>query len=321
MAGSKQPQSTRNTIPPLWRSKRFLASVATAVAVAAGIFILVESIIHTEFFGSELVLPLFISVVALVLIIVFLPRFIYKLHTGVTSFLADLTKGVIDDFLKERAERVEHAKQKKREEVKRKLHTERKIVLDTSSIIDGRFLKVVELGFLRAAFIVPQCVLDELQAIADSKNDLRRMRGRRGLDVLKKLKKIKGVKVETPDYRGKYDDLEVDKRLVKICKEVKADLLTVDFNLNRVSGISGVGVLNVNALVNSIKAPVIPGDLLEIKLVQEGKEKGQAVGYLEDGTMVVVENGHALLNKKVTVNVTRIFQTSAGQMIFASPQE
>jgi len=295
-------------VTPLWRSKRFIASFMVGFVLAALVFILLRG----EGERDLAYLSFFVTFFA---VIVFLPRFVVRLHHWLLNFFSSITHRVIEDFLRERAKRAAKLRKKSRGKKKQSV---RKIVLDTSAIIDGRFLKVVALGFLKADFIVPQCVLDELQDISDSKDTLRRLRGRRGLDILKRLKKIKGVKVKTADYKKEYGDLEVDRRLVKISKAIKADLMTVDFNLNKVSGVSGVKVLNINELVNGVKASVIPGEILSIKLVQEGKEEGQAVGYLEDGTMVVVENASKHIGKSKKVTVSRLLQTPAGQMIFAS---
>ncbi|MFH1896600.1 MAG: TRAM domain-containing protein [bacterium] len=302
-------------VVPLWRSKRFLASLAVALVLGVAVFWLFYLHVEIKILGTKVFLPLLLSFTLFSLLIVFLPRFIVQIGDLVQGLFSNLVKKVIEEFLKERARR------RKKESALGKARNipYKKVVLDTSAIIDGRFLEVVRLGFMEAEFIVPQCVLNELRGIADSKDDLRRIRGRRGLDVLKKLKKVRGIKVKTPDYKDKYGKLEVDKQLTKICKRLKAELMTVDFNLNKVSDISGTKVLNINELVNAIKAPVIPGEVLSIRLVQEGKSVGQAVGYLEDGTMVVVEGGSKFLGKKITVTVSRLLQTPAGQMIFATP--
>ena len=191
------------------------------------------------------------------------------------------------------------------------------ILVDTSVIIDGRILEIVRTGFLFGRFLIPRFVLTELQNIADSPDELRRSRGRRGLDILSELRKEKGITVQVID-----DDfpteLDVDAKIVKVAKKRRSQLMTVDYNLNRVAQIQNLIVLNVNELNNALRPVVLPGEELSIKLVQEGKDRNQGVGYLEDGTMVVVENGYRFIGKEITVTVTRVFQTIAGKMIFAT---
>lgn len=194
------------------------------------------------------------------------------------------------------------------------------IIIDTSSIIDGRVLEIVRLGFINDQLIIPKFVLAELQGIADSANDLRRSRGRRGLEILSELKKERGVAVKILDSDFP-SEIDVDAKIIKLAKKLKAKLMTVDYNLNRVAQIQNIVVLNVNELNNALRPVVLPGETLQIKLVQGGKDRDQGVGYLDDGTMVVVEGGQRLIGKEVEVSVTRIFQTIAGKMIFAVPSE
>jgi uncharacterized protein YacL len=194
------------------------------------------------------------------------------------------------------------------------------IIVDTSSIIDGRVLEIVRLGFINDQLIIPKFVLAELQGIADSANDLRRSRGRRGLEILSELKKERGVAVKILDSDFP-SEIDVDAKIIKLAKKLKAKLMTVDYNLNRVAQIQNIVVLNVNELNNALRPVVLPGETLQIKLVQGGKDRDQGVGYLDDGTMVVVEGGQRLIGKEVEVSVTRIFQTIAGKMIFAVPSE
>lgn len=194
------------------------------------------------------------------------------------------------------------------------------IVVDTSVIIDGRIGDIAKTGFITEKLIVPRFVLQELQLVADSEEPLKRSRGRRGLDILNNLTKETGV--ETEIVEENYSKIkEVDHKLVKLAKDRGSDILTVDYNLNKVASIEGVKVLNINELANSIKAVVLPGESLKIKIIQQGKEKDQGVGYLEDGTMIVVEGGGGLIGKEVDCEVARIFQTAAGRMVFVSPKE
>lgn len=197
---------------------------------------------------------------------------------------------------------------------------ENKIIIDTSSLIDGRILEVAKTGFLSGKLYIPDFVLEELQKVADSTDPLRRNKGRRGLKILKELQDIPYFEVKIT--KIEYENIaETDKKLITLAKEKQAKLLTVDYNLNEVAKIQGVAVLNINSLSNALKPAFLPGETLEVKVVQKGKERGQGVGYLEDGTMIVVENGEKFLGRKVVANVHRIFQTDAGRMIFCRPKD
>lgn len=191
-----------------------------------------------------------------------------------------------------------------------------KIIIDTSAIIDGRFFDVVKTGFLSGRFLLFRFVLHELQNIADSSENLRREKGKRGLEVLNKLKKEKGVKLEISNEDVK-DLEEVDAKLVKMARQKNAIILTTDYNLNKVAKIQGVRVLNINELQEAIKPIIIPGEKMKLKIVQIGKDKTQGVGYLTDGTMIVVEKGGKMIGKELSVIITRILQTPAGKMYFA----
>jgi uncharacterized protein YacL len=188
-------------------------------------------------------------------------------------------------------------------------------VLDTSVIIDGRVADICRLGFLEGTLVIPRFVLNELQNIADSPEPLRRTRGRRGLDILNEIQKqvsidVRISEVDFPEIR------EVDSKLVKLAKDMSGKIVTNDFNLNKIAQFQGIEVLNINDLANALKPIVLPDEDFVIKIIKEGKEPGQGVGYLDDGTMVVVENGARLIGKEVKVTVTSVLQTSAGQMIF-----
>ncbi|MCL4458672.1 MAG: PIN domain nuclease [Chloroflexi bacterium] len=190
------------------------------------------------------------------------------------------------------------------------------VLIDTSAIIDGRIADISQTGFIGGTLMVPRFVLNELQHIADSPDALRRNRGRRGLDMLNRLQKesLVPIKIIDSEVDGSGD---VDNRLVKLAKQFRCPIITNDYNLNRVAGLQGVRVLNINELANAVKSVVLPGEEMTIQLIQEGKEIGQGVGYLDDGTMVVVEDGRKHLNTEVEVVVTRVLQTVAGRMIFA----
>lgn len=188
-------------------------------------------------------------------------------------------------------------------------------VLDTSTIIDGRIADLLDTGFMEGVVIIPRFVLNEIQTIADSNNPLKRNRGRRGLEMLNKIQKAQGVTVDINEVD--YDDIAaVDEKLIRFSKEHHANLVTNDYNLNQVAELHGVEVLNVNDLSNALKPVVLPGELMAVQVVKTGKEKGQGVGYLEDGTMIVVEGGRDRIGEELNVLVTSVLQTTAGRMIF-----
>src|SRR5437870_56036 len=188
-------------------------------------------------------------------------------------------------------------------------------ILDTSVIIDGRIADVCETGFVDGALVIPQFVLKELQLVADSSDSMKRNRGRRGLDILQKIQKMSGVEVmisdvDFPDVR------EVDLKLIELARALPGKIVTNDFNLNKVAQLRGVAVLNINELANSLKPVVLPGELMKVFVLKEGKEYNQGVAYLDDGTMVVVDNARRMIGKNIDVSVTSVLQTTAGKMIF-----
>lgn len=189
------------------------------------------------------------------------------------------------------------------------------VLLDTSVIIDGRLFEVIKAGFLPAVVVLPSFILDELQKLADSDDDQKRQRGRRGLELLEAIKKNREIKMTF--FREKVAGKDVDEKLTNLARRLKGKIATVDFNLNKTAAVLGLSVLNVNDLANLIKTTVLPGEALKVKVVQKGKEQGQGVGFLEDGTMIVVEDGGDLLGRQAEVKVTRLLQTAAGKMIFA----
>jgi uncharacterized protein YacL len=196
----------------------------------------------------------------------------------------------------------------------------RTILLDTSVIIDGRVADIAKTGFLPGTLLIPRFVLNELQYIADSADSLRRQRGRRGMEVLSELQKTSAVTVRISDVD--VDGVrEVDDKLVILARQMKCPILTNDYNLNRVAELQGVIILNINELANAVKSVVLPGETFNIQVIQEGKESSQGVGYMEDGTMVVIENGNKFMGEHKNVTVTKVLQTAAGRMIFARPEE
>ena len=195
-----------------------------------------------------------------------------------------------------------------------------RILVDTSAIIDGRIADISETGFISGMLVVPRFVLEELQHIADSADSMRRNRGRRGLEILQRLQKEPAVTVDITDADAESIH-EVDAKLVKLARQWHCPIITNDFNLNRVAELQGVKVLNINELAHAVKPILLPGEEMSIKIMQDGKEIGQGVGYLDDGTMIVVEGGKQFIGSTVDVTVTRVLQTVAGRMIFAHPKQ
>ncbi|MDI3316715.1 MAG: TRAM domain-containing protein [Bacillota bacterium] len=191
-------------------------------------------------------------------------------------------------------------------------------IVDTSAIIDGRIADVCASGFLEGPLVIPEFVLDELRHIADSSDVLKRNRGRRGLDILNRIQKELNVPVQI--WQGELTASEVDTKLVELAQRLQGKVLTNDYNLNKVAALHGVDVLNINDLANAVKPAVLPGELLEIYILRDGKEAGQGIGYLDDGTMVVVDGGKRFIGETTSVEVTSVLQTSAGRMIFARPK-
>jgi uncharacterized protein YacL len=236
--------------------------------------------------------------------------------------IAHLFQGAISRRSREREEEREREKERNQSDGKGEGQeaTSSQILLDTSAIIDGRIEDISHTGFISGSLVVPRFVLKELQHLADSADAMRRTRGRRGLEMLNRLQKDATVPVEIVD--ADVDGVaEVDGKLVKMARTLHCSIITTDFNLNRVAELQGVKVLNINELANAIKPVLLPGEDIHIKIMQDGKELGQGVGYLDDGTMIVVENGRPYMNMTIEVTVTRVLQTVAGRMIFAHPKQ
>lgn len=193
-------------------------------------------------------------------------------------------------------------------------------VLDTSVIIDGRIFDICQTEFVEGPLVIPSFVLDELRHISDSSDSLKRNRGRRGLDILNKMQKELSIEVQI--WEGDFPEInEVDSKLLKLAQKLNGKVVTNDFNLNKVAEFQGVPVLNINELANAIKQVVIPGEEMRITVIKDGKESGQGIGYLDDGTMIVVEGGRKFIGEDIDVNVTSVLQTAAGRMIFAKQKE
>ncbi len=195
----------------------------------------------------------------------------------------------------------------------------RNILLDTSVIIDGRIADIARTGFLPGSLLIPRFVLAELQYIADSPDSMRRQRGRRGMEVLATLQKDPNVTTHISDIDVE-GVREVDDKLVILARQMRCPILTNDYNLNKIAEFQGVTILNINELANAVKSVLLPGEVMAIRVIQEGKETNQGVGYMEDGTMVVIENGREYINREIPVTVTKVLQTAAGRMIFARPE-
>ncbi len=220
---------------------------------------------------------------------------------------------IFDKFKKDREKEVEKKEAEKVSVIKPK-------ILDTSVIIDGRIYEICKAGFLEGSLVIPEFVLKELQLIADSADDLKRVRGRRGLDILQKIQKELDMDVEITD--KDYDSVkEVDIKLLKLAQEIDGKVVTSDFNLNKVAEVHGVTVLNINELSNAVKPMAIPGDDMVVNVVKKGKEANQGVAYLDDGTMIVVEGGKDYVGQEIDLMVTSVLQTSAGRMIFGRPKK
>ncbi len=229
--------------------------------------------------------------------------------------------GFIPRRAREREREREEERNKEREkENASQLQPVTQILLDTSAIIDGRIADISQTGFISGALVVPRFVLNELQHIADSADTMRRNRGRRGLEMLNRLQKDATVPIEITDADVE-GITEVDSKLVKMAQTLHCPIITNDFNLNRVAELQGVKVLNINELANAVKPVLLPGEDIVIKIIQDGKELGQGVGYLDDGTMIVVEGGRQFIGATIEVSVTRVLQTVAGRMIFAHPKQ
>lgn len=193
-------------------------------------------------------------------------------------------------------------------------------VLDTSVIIDGRIFDICETGFIESTLVIPTFVLDELRHIADSSDSLKRTKGRRGLDILNKIQKELSIKVEI--WEGDFKDIkEVDIKLLKLTQTLNGKVITNDYNLNKVAELQGVPVLNINELANAVKPVLLPGEVMNTVVIKDGKEAGQGIAYLDDGTMIVIEEGRKFIGENIRVVVTSVLQTAAGRMIFARPKE
>lgn len=255
-----------------------------------------------------------------------IPLAFLTLKNWFESFLTSTISNIVWEFWNEQTKRMQASRrtsqrsERKEKERKQLEKFEDGVFIDTSVLIDGRLIEVANTGFIPQPLIIDQTVIEELHLIADSEDPLKRQKGRRGLDIIEELKKTKSIKIEFCESHTKLKG--VDSTLVHLSKKNKAKLMTMDFNLNKVATVAGVKVLNLNELVDAVKPAVLPGEVLkDIKIVQKGKERGQGVGYMADGTMIVVENGLKLVGEKVDVTVSRLIQSPAGKMIFCTVEK
>ena len=280
----------------------------TATEIIYGIFGALISLIITSLIGLPLnsidllgLGPILFVLLNLIFAIIFASIFIEK-RDDIANVLTNLKKNSIKDK-KAKGNVKNHPK-----------------VLDTSVIIDGRIFDICQTGFIEGPLIIPNFVLDELRHISDSADSLKRNRGRRGLDILNKIQKE--LDIETQIWEGDFPEIqEVDSKLLKLAQVLKGKVITNDFNLNKVAEFQGVPVLNINELANAIKPIVLPGEEMKVVVVKDGKESTQGIGYLDDGTMIVVEGGRRYMGEQITVIVTSVLQTAAGRMIFAKPKD
>uniref|UniRef100_A0A7C4XTJ7 PIN domain-containing protein n=1 Tax=candidate division WWE3 bacterium TaxID=2053526 RepID=A0A7C4XTJ7_UNCKA len=306
--------------PPIWK---FLVKAV----LGALFFIFGFSISYSRFFfdnpifGIRFLAETLIGLAAGVFGYHTIPILGLRLKEWTEYYLSDTVSKIVNEFWDQQSKKISDARREKQKAKNKELETKNKeilkssVLLDTSVLIDGRVLDIAKTGFFDFEAFVPQSVIDELHLVSDSPDDLKRQRGRRGLDMLGGLKKLGKVKIFTdPGDISKKDG--VDKELIRLAKKYKMKLMTLDFNLNKVAKATGIDILNLNELGTALKAVVLPGETLEVKIVQKGKEDKQGVGYFPDGTMIVVEGGGEMLNKKINATVSRIIQTEAGKMVF-----
>ena len=280
--------------------------VSGVIGFVLGLFI---AFLLTPAIGSIPVVGIYVQFFASILLAYLGFRIFFSRREEIFSFIPGLLARS-KDREKDRSGKASAAAEKKVGDAK---------ILDTSVIIDGRIADIVQTGFLDGVIVIPSFVLEELQHIADSSDVLKRNRGRRGLDILNRIQKELKVKVQVLEID--FDDIaEVDSKLVRLAKNIDGKVVTNDFNLNKVCELQGVDVLNINDLANAVKPVVLPGEVLMVNVIKDGKEFGQGIAYLDDGTMIVIEGGREHIGHRIEVIVTSVLQTSAGRMIFGKPK-
>lgn len=297
--------------------------------IAAVMFIISFVLSNNAFFkenplyGRVFLAEILISVTAALVGFYLVPLLIWQLRIWIETFLSQVVKDIVWEFWEQQTDKINRKKREKQKikslEEKKKIENIVKngIVLDTSVLIDGRILEIIKTGFVSSTLIISPVVLNELHLISDNDDKLKRERGRRGLDIVNELKKI--ADVVSPNIDSK--EIGVDKKLLEFSKRHKLRLMTLDFNLNKLATAQGVRVLNVNELVEAIKLNLLPGEKITVKIVQKGKERKQGVGYLSDGTMIVVEDSQDHIEQEVSAKITRVIQSQAGKIIFCDMQK
>jgi len=305
--------------PSLKETKLAVRVVYAVIFFGLGLLISINVLFNElPIFGYHTVVEILSGFVLGAFGFIIFPLILMYVKYWIEALVVAAVSKIVSDFWEQQSKRIQQARREKQrlkadeKSIREKQEFESAILLDTSVLIDGRILDIVKSGFLDRAFVVTQNVINELQKLSDNKNKVKRERGRLGLDVIKELKKRTNVIV--PDIKTK--DKEVDATLVEYAKEKKIKLMTMDFNLNKVAKVSGITVLNINDLVNALKTVLLPGERFRVKIVQEGKEKKQGIGYLNDGTMVIVEDGVEKVGQEVEAVVIKVIQSSAGKIVF-----
>lgn len=297
-----------------------IRSICAAVLFILGFNFSYASVFkENPMFGVPFLAEILISLTFALVGFYIVPQIFLQIKHWIEELIINTVSEIVSNFWEQQSTRINAKRREKQklkaQEEKAKLTSQitNSVLLDTSVLVDGRILDIVRTKFMKQALIIPSAVANELHLIADSNDKLKRERGRRGLDIIKRLRKE--ANVITPTF--KTTQKGVDNILLEFAKNNKVPIMTLDFNLNKLAGASGVEVLNVNDLVEAVKISVLPGEILGVELVQLGKEKNQGVGYMPDGTMVVVKNGDTLIGSNAQVRVSRIIQSSAGKIIFA----
>jgi len=310
--------------PPVSRQKLSTRGIKIVVKAAFAVVFLVlgfdfsSSAFFKEYplFGITYLAEVLISIVAGLFGFYTFPKLLMSIKYWLETLISKTVYNIVSDFWDQQSKKMAEVRRHKQKvlEDKQQKELENGVLIDTSVLIDGRILDIVKSGFLDNTLVVPKAVIKELQTVSDSKDKIKRQRGRNGLDVLHNIKKISKVTI----YEAESKETEVDLKLVDLAKSNKLKLLTLDFNLMKVAKISNVKVLNINSLVESLKTVLLPGEQVEIEIIQKGKEKKQGIGYLEDGTMVVVEDCIDKVGTKVKATVVKVIQSKAGKMFFCS---
>jgi uncharacterized protein YacL len=306
--------------PTLKEAGVILRTICAVLFFSLGFFVSKASIFPDRaLFGTHTVVEVLVGGIFSIFGYFIFPLLLVKMKYWLEGLVVATVSSIVTAFWDQQSKRIQQArrdKQKTKSEeksLKEKQEIENAILLDTSVLVDGRLLDVVKAGFMDRPFIIPQNVINELQKLSDTKSKVKRNRGRMGLDLVKELKKR--TRVLIPDIKTK--EKQVDRILIEYAKEKKVKLMTMDFNLNKVAKVSGIKILNLNDLVNALKTVMLPGEDFNVKVLQQGKEKRQGIGYLSDGTMVILENGIDKVGQDVSARVLKVIQSSAGKIVFS----